>query len=168
MLQTLEYKSLIAHMSPYFWVQIVMVLICAGIIGFERQVSKKPSGIRTSILITLGSFLFVKYAVMTLGAYQGPGGDPTRVIGQVVTGIGFLGAGTIMNREGLVVGLTTAATIWVQSAIGILIALGYLVDAFIFSLVTLITLQLVTKLEAYIRILRHRTRGPVKKKAEDV
>lgn len=142
MINKLEWPLLIAHFDLFFLVQVLVLLSCAGIIGYERKNRKKPFGIRTSILIAMGTMLFVKYSLMVFGNEDlGPGGDPTRVIGQVVTGIGFLGAGTIMNKEGLVVGLTTAATIWVEAAIGVLIACGYLIDAFLFTLIAFITLK---------------------------
>lgn len=142
MITKLDWPSLISHFDLLFLAQVLTLLLCAGIIGYERKNRKKPFGIRTSILIALGTMLFIKYSLMIFStADLGPGGDPTRVIGQVVTGIGFLGAGTIMNKEGLVVGLTTAATIWVEAAIGVIVACGYLIDAFIFTLIVFITLK---------------------------
>ncbi len=151
----LSWSALTAHMNLMFWLKILTVIFCAGIIGLERQLSNKPSGIRTSILIALGSMLFVQYSVFAIEQTGSmAGGDPTRVLGQVVTGIGFLGAGSIMNKEGLVKGLTTAATIWVEAAIGAIIAFGYLVDAVLFSLITLLMLNYVAKLEHKLRIRR--------------
>jgi putative Mg2+ transporter-C (MgtC) family protein len=162
MLRTLNWHELTAHIDLYFFVQIFVVMLAAGLLGFERKMRDKPSGVRTSILIALGSMIFVKYSILiiTSGIPQVTNPDPTRVIGQVVTGIGFLGAGTIMNRDGLVIGLTSAATIWVQAAIGVLVALGYFVDAFLFSLIALFTLNTITHLEIHFR--RH-----VKKHSED-
>lgn len=122
--------------------------------GLERQVSKKPAGIRTLILIALGSMLFVKYSIIASQDLLAQNADPARVMGQVVTGIGFLGAGTIMNREGFVAGLTTAATIWVQAAIGAIVALGYYVDAFIFSCVCIFILRGVSGLEIKLKLAK--------------
>ena len=150
MITSLDWTLLVSHFDLFFVAQVITLLICAGIIGFERKYRNKPFGIRTSILITLGTMIFVKYALIIYNNSDTDTGDPTRVIGQVVTGIGFLGAGTIMNKEGLVIGLTTAATIWVEAAIGVLIACGYLIDAFIFTIICLIVLKGVTGLEKYI------------------
>ncbi len=150
----------IANLDAFFWVQILMILLCSGLIGLERQLSKKPAGIRTSILITLGSMLFVKYSI--IAGSSAHNADPARVLGQVVAGIGFLGAGTIMNREGLIAGLTTASTIWVQAAIGAIIALGYFIDACIFSLLVLGILRGVSYLEVRLRLSQIKDRARVR------
>lgn len=138
--------------SGEFFVQILVLLVCAGLIGWERQISHKPAGIRTSILIALGSMLFVKYSILAGQDLGASNADPARVMGQVVAGIGFLGAGTIMNKEGLVAGLTTASTIWVEAAIGAIVALGYLSDAIVFSILVLFILQGIAKIEAFLRL----------------
>lgn len=160
-MEHLSWAHLTRHLDLTLVFQVLTLLVCAGLIGFERQISNKPSGIRTSILISLGAMIFTKYALVTFFEISNQStGDPTRVIGQIVTGVGFLGAGTIMNREGLVVGLTTAATIWVQSAIGVLIGLEYLLDAFLFSVLTFVTLYGITRLESRFRgvVRRHKHR----------
>ena len=154
-MQTLDYKSLMMNINGDFFLQIVVLLFCAGLIGLERQISKKPSGIRTSILIALGSMLFVKYSIIAGQDNMAVNADPARVMGQVVTGIGFLGAGTIMNKQGLVAGLTTASSIWVQAAIGAVVALGYYVDAIIFSLLCVFVLQGLSKLEVWFRLSKN-------------
>ncbi len=89
---------------------------CGGVVGLERQLSGKPAGIRTSTLICVGSYLFVVSGI----PLAGDTGDPTRIIGQIVTGIGFLGAGVILTRDGAVLGMTSAATVWVLAGIGVL------------------------------------------------
>lgn len=150
----LDWSQLTSHIDQEFFFQIVIVLVCSGLIGLERQMSHKPSGIRTSILITLGSMLFVKYSLIASQDAYAVNADPARVMGQIVTGIGFLGAGTIMNRNGLVGGLTTASTIWVQAAIGAIIALGYYIDACIFSLVVIFVLQGLSKVEIWLRLAK--------------
>jgi putative Mg2+ transporter-C (MgtC) family protein len=126
-----------------FWLHLGTALLCGGAVGLERQLRGKASGARTSILICLGTSLFV-----SLGATASPErSDPTRVLGQVVTGIGFLGAGVILTREGRVLGVTTAAVIWVLAAIGCLIGVGYLASAIVITLVTLVVLLGVEALE---------------------
>ena len=85
----------------------------------ERQIGRKPAGLRTHVLVCLGSTMFVlvtKHAVHDIG---GPNLDPTRIIHGVITGVGFLGAGSIMRTEGYVHGLTTAASVWMVAAIGV-------------------------------------------------
>ena len=104
-----------------FLIRLLLALVAGMVIGFERQWHHKSAGLRTTTLVTTGAALYVLLSIM-LTQEQG---DVTRIIGQVVTGIGFLGAGIIF-KEGLSVhGLTTAATIWCSSAIGSLAAAGY-------------------------------------------
>jgi len=147
MIEDLFANSLIQYFDSTFFIQILLVIFSGALIGFERQRRDKPVGMRTSMLICLGTMLFIRAGLVVMDSETGMMGDPTRVLGQVVTGIGFLGAGSIINREGLVVGLTTAATIWVQAAIGALIGFGHFMDAFIFTLFTVLILYGVTSLE---------------------
>ena len=147
---TTNHWETLVHFDSDLIVQVIVLLFCAGIIGLERQLSKKPAGIRTSILIALGSMIFVKYGFLAVEGVAGT--DPTRVMGQVVTGIGFLGAGTIMNRDGLVAGLTTASSIWVEAAIGAIIALGYYGYAIFYSILALGILQGLSRVEVWLRL----------------
>lgn len=148
--------------SPVFWFRLGTAIFCGGIIGLERQLRGKAAGIRTSILICLGTELFV-----TLGAsFGGERVDPTRVLGQVVTGIGFLGGGVILAREGLVVGVTSAAVIWVLAALGSLIGMGHLAAAIIITLVTVGLLLGVELLESVFRRLRQVARDGELEKIE--
>ncbi len=101
------------------------VLIGGGI-GLEREIKGKPAGLRTNILICVGSALLMDLSIGLTSKY---GGDPGRISAQVVTGIGFLGAGTILHTRGMITGLTSAATIWVVAAIGLTIGAGYFVEA---------------------------------------
>ncbi|HUE95884.1 MAG TPA: MgtC/SapB family protein [Longimicrobiaceae bacterium] len=140
-------------LNPYqaeFWIRILSAIACGGIIGLERQIRGKPAGIRTCILICMGTHFFV-----VLGASFAPEtADPTRVLGQVVTGIGFLGAGVILTREGLVVGVTSAAVIWLLAAIGAMIGLGHVAAALTVSFITVIVLVGVERLEKTSKTLR--------------
>lgn len=101
-----------------------------GAVGLEREISGKPAGLRTNILICMGATLLTD---VSIGMVQGPGGarlgDPSRLAAQIVTGIGFIGAGTIMQARGTITGLTSAATIWVVAAIGITIGAGHYLEA---------------------------------------
>jgi putative Mg2+ transporter-C (MgtC) family protein len=136
--------------TPVFWLRLGTAVLCGGIIGLERQLRGKAAGIRTSILICLGTQLFVSLG----SSFGGERVDPTRVLGQVVTGIGFLGGGVILAREGAVIGVTSAAVIWVLAALGSLIGLGHLVAAIILSVVTVGLLIGVELLESVFRRLR--------------
>jgi putative Mg2+ transporter-C (MgtC) family protein len=121
---------------PGFWYGVLVAVVCGAIVGYERQLKDKPVGARTSILICLGTQIFV-----SIGAsFTTPSADPTRVVGQVVTGIGFIGGGVILARRGMVIGVTTAATIWVLAAIGVVIGVGHYLSAIMLSIVTVFIL----------------------------
>jgi len=136
--------------TPEFWLRLGTSILCGGIVGLERQLRGKAAGIRTSILICLGTQLFV-----ALGAsFAGDRVDPTRVLGQVVTGIGFVGGGVILAREGAIIGVTSAAVIWMLAALGSLIGLGHLLAAIVLTLVTVGVLTGVELLESMFRRLR--------------
>jgi putative Mg2+ transporter-C (MgtC) family protein len=108
---------------------LLIAVICGLIIGFERQWNGKPAGIRTSILICLSAFTFV-----SIGKFYQPDIGSVRIVGQIVTGIGFLGAGVILAREGLVIGVTSASVIWSLAAIGSLIGLHHYPAAIVLTL----------------------------------
>ena len=110
-----------------FTIRVLVALLAGLCIGFERQWHHKSAGLRTTTLVALGSAFYVLLSIIITKNT----GDVTRIIGQVVTGIGFLCAGVIF-REGVNVhGLTTAVTIWCSSAIGCLAAAGYYIETFI-------------------------------------
>ena len=127
--------------SLTFWVRVGTAIFCGGVIGIERQSRGKVAGVRTSILITLGTTIFVSLGASMAAEHL----DPTRVLGQVVTGIGFLGAGVILAREGRILGVTTASVIWVLAGLGSLIGLGHLGAAVALTFVTLLILVGVEK-----------------------
>jgi putative Mg2+ transporter-C (MgtC) family protein len=137
--------------SPEFWLRLGTAILCGGIIGLERQLRGKAAGMRTSILICLGTQLFVALG----SSFGGERVDPTRVLAQVVTGIGFLGGGVILAREGSVIGVTSAAVIWVLAALGSLIGLGHLVAALVLTLITVGLLIGIELLESIFHRLRH-------------
>ena len=107
-----------------------LAVLLGGIIGLEREISGKPAGLRTNILICVGAALLTDVSLLLV---KGPDGsfltDPTRVAGQIITGIGFIGAGTIMQASGTITGLTSAATIWVVCTIGITVGAGLYLEA---------------------------------------
>ena len=135
-----------------FWTVIGYAVLCGGIVGFERQFRGKAAGVRTSILVCLGTAVFIHLGV----AIPGEGADPTRVLGQLLTGIGFLGAGVMFSNRGVVSGVTTAAVIWVLAAIGAAIGLGHYTGALVLAVVTVVLLVGIQLLESSIQWL---TRG---------
>jgi putative Mg2+ transporter-C (MgtC) family protein len=128
--------------------RLLTAALLGSLIGFERELRHKTAGLRTNILISIGSALF------TLMSYEFaaevPGADPGRVAAQIVTGIGFLGAGAIIRRDGGVQGLTTAATVWVNAAVGVAAGGGEYHLAFIATFVTVAVLLVLHPIEAFI------------------
>ena len=118
-----------------------------AVLGLEREWRQKYAGLRTNILIAIGATLFT---VMSIDLSASSGGDPTRVAAQIVTGIGFLGAGAIMRTGVGIRGLTTAAMIWVNAAIGVAVGGGEYRLAVIATAVTLIVLVLLGPVEKWI------------------
>ncbi len=147
--------DLIDPFAPTFWRHLLVTLFCGGIIGLERQLRSKAAGIRTSILICLGTQAFISLSLSS----NLPQVDPTRVLGQVVTGVGFIGGGLIMAREGHLEGVTSAAIIWGLAAIGSLIGFGHLYAAVALSLVTVGILVGVEFLESVFLKLRPGAHG---------
>lgn len=140
--------------TDFFWRQVGTAFACGGAIGLERQLRGKVAGMRTSILIVLGTFFFTGLGATVMP----PGVDPTRVLGQVVTGIGFLGAGVILARGDRIIGVTTAAVIWVLASLGALVGFGMLQVALVGTLLTLLVLVGVEGIENLL-IRRADTRG---------
>lgn len=130
-----------------FLVKSALALLCGGLIGVERELKRKPAGFRTIILICVGSTYFTAVSVLIGGLHPDRPGDPARVAAQVVTGIGFLGAGAIIQSRGRIAGLTTAALIWVVASVGVLIGAGFPVLAVAGTLVVFLTLTLFGLLE---------------------
>ena len=144
--------------TPYRWHSILIAIICGSMIGCERQVRGKPVGIRTASLITLGTYLFMATSsTFAEGSY-----DPSRVMGQIITGVGFLGAGVIMARDGAILGVTSAATIWVLAAVGIMIGSGNLVASVKVSFLVVGILVGVEILERHMKMLSRGVHGSFK------
>ena len=141
--------------GPLFWETVGSAVLCGAIIGIERQLHGKPVGVRTSILICLSTAVFIHLGASSVGE----AGDPTRVLGQLVTGVGFLGAGVMIARDGIVSGVTTAAVIWALAAIGAAIGLGHVLGAITLSLVTVAVLVGIGMLESSIRWLHRGVHG---------
>jgi putative Mg2+ transporter-C (MgtC) family protein len=127
---------------------MLRLLLAAGLgaaIGIEREFRRKPAGLRTNILIALGSALFTTISIQIARG----GGTPDRIAAQIVTGIGFVGAGAILRSRGSVHGMTTAATIWINAAVGMAAGAGEFAMASVATLITLIVLAVLAPLEAY-------------------
>lgn len=126
-------------------------LLLGGIIGAERERYKKDAGLRTTILISMGSTLFT---ILSTRVGLGASGtlDITRIAASIVSGVGFLGAGVILQEHGRVKGLTTAATIWISAAIGMACGAGEFILGTISSLLTVVVLMGFTKIEDILEI----------------
>ncbi|WP_127717633.1 MgtC/SapB family protein [Halobacteriovorax sp. HLS] len=121
-------------------IQIVTALFLGGLVGLDRERKMKSAGIKTNILICLGACLYTSVSLLNIP--EGSMADPNRIAAQIVSGIGFLGAGAIIQSRGHVIGLTTAATIWVVAAIGLTIGSGYPFVAILFTVTILVVLKL--------------------------
>jgi putative Mg2+ transporter-C (MgtC) family protein len=129
-------------MNEYFRdiIPMSLSLILGTLVGLERQMGRKPAGLRTHVLVCLGSTMFCLMTSYAYSAYGGHSMDATRIVHGVVTGVGFLGAGSIMRQEGYVAGLTTAASIWMVAAIGTAVgvhAYGLAITGTLFALLVL-------------------------------
>jgi putative Mg2+ transporter-C (MgtC) family protein len=125
---------------------LLLSTVLGGAIGWEREHAGKPAGLRTNILICMAATLLTNLSV-SVAASAPSVGDPGRIAAQIVTGMGFLGAGTIIKARGHVTGLTTAATLWVVAAIGMAVGFGAWVEAVGTTLLVLVTLIPLRKME---------------------
>ena len=112
-------------------INVCIAFIVGGLIGYTRVKNKRPAGIRTQALICAGSALLSGLSIDLGMVFAEQGADPTRLIAQIITGIGFLGGGVILRNKGRVKGVTTAAIIWVSAGLGIAIGAGYYLLAFV-------------------------------------
>lgn len=135
-------------------IKLLLAVLLGGIIGFEREIAGKPAGLRTNILICIGAALLMDLS-LRVGFVDGKRiGDPGRIAAQIVSGVGFLGAGTIMQAQGMVTGLTSAATIWVVAAIGMAVGAGYYVEGVGAGLLVTFVLAGLGGLEHWVRRAR--------------
>jgi putative Mg2+ transporter-C (MgtC) family protein len=139
----------ILNFLPFFLPKIIVATLCGLIIGIEREFKQKVAGIRTNILICVGCAILSALSFYIADNWELV--DPTRMIGQIITGIGFLGAGVIMKNDDKIVGVTTAAFIWIASAIGIMIGSGFLAIPFIITFGLVLMSRLFEIMEAFIK-----------------
>ncbi len=126
--------------------RLLAAFVLGGVIGLERERRDRPAGLRTHILVTVGAALVMMLSRLVAGEDF----DPGRIAAGVVTGIGFLGAGTIIRSGPDVHGLTTAATIWAASAVGLTVGVGSYIAAVVATAIIFITLTALRRLERYI------------------
>jgi putative Mg2+ transporter-C (MgtC) family protein len=135
--------------------KLALATLLGGAVGLERELGGKPAGLRTNILICMGAVLYTSLSVDMAGARA----DPGRIAAQIVTGVGFIGAGTILHARGAVVGLTSAATIWVVAAVGVALGAGHYLEAMGATLFVVVVLQGLGRAEKLVE--RHTTRSRV-------
>lgn len=136
---------MIAWPTVLIAIKLLVAVVCGGAIGFERELSHKPAGLRTNVLVCVGATLF-----MVVSRHIGGGApytDPARLVAQVVTAIGFIGAGVILQARGSISGLTTAATILLVGAVGVTIGEGMFTVALMTTVLVMVVLVLLRKVE---------------------
>ena len=137
--------------------KLLLAAFLGGVIGLEREIHGRPAGFRTHLLVSLGSCLFVITSIKfytAFGNFSGAvpvGVDPGRVAAQVVTGIGFLGAGAIIREKFSVRGLTTAACLWIAAAIGLACGVGLFGISMAVTVISLVSLLMLKRIEAMLK-----------------
>ncbi len=129
-------------------IRLILAFVLGSLIGLERERKGGHAGLRTHTLVCVGSALIMLTSIYIYEIYQTKAGiDPGRIAAGVVTGIGFLGAGTIIRSKEGIKGLTTAASVWVSAAIGLAIGCGYISAALITTLIAYLTLSALKRIE---------------------
>ena len=148
-------------------IRLVLSIFLGGLIGLERETVNRPAGFRTHILVCLGSTVIMLVSLFIFNEFSGQTNiDPGRIPAQVISGIGFLGAGTIIIEGADVKGLTTAASLWTVAAIGLAVGVGFYYGAILATFLILLTLVTFNRLDA--AILRKRHLQPLKLIVEDL
>jgi putative Mg2+ transporter-C (MgtC) family protein len=137
-----EFMRALAENDARIALRLLVAAILGGIVGFERHAADKPAGTRTMSLVSLGAALFTAVSIF---GFSGTATDTSRVAAQIVTGIGFLGAGTIIQTRGGIAGLTTATSIWVSAAVGMAAGSGMYLTAAVATALTLVILRLLPR-----------------------
>jgi putative Mg2+ transporter-C (MgtC) family protein len=140
--------------------RLVLAALLGGAIGIERELKAKPAGLRTTMLICMGAAIFTELSILMSHLALGNESlrsDPARLAAQIIPGIGFIGAGAILHGRGRVTGITTAATLWVVTAIGIAVGSGAYVEAIGATVMVLLTLLLLGRAERFMGVrMSHR------------
>ncbi len=141
------------HEIEVISLKIILSAFLGGLIGLERDIRGRHAGLRTHLLVCVGSCLFMLISIDIYSIYHSFNAnsvlriDPARIAAQIITGIGFIGAGTILRSGTTIIGLTTAGSIWVCAAIGMAVGLGYFNPALLTTAITLISLLILNKVE---------------------
>jgi putative Mg2+ transporter-C (MgtC) family protein len=146
---------IVAQLEPIG--RLLLAGALGAVLGAERTIRQRAAGFRTNILVALGSALFTLVSIKMAATY---GGDPTRIPSQIVTGIGFLGGGAILREQGDIRGLTTAATVWLNAAIGMAAGGGYYSLAMTSTGAALIVLTAFLRIEERLTKHRHELESP--------
>ncbi len=142
--------------------RLIVACVLGGLIGMERENWDRPAGFRTHILVCTGSALVMVVSMYGFAGFSEPK-DPARLAAQVVSGIGFLGAGTILHEGLTVKGLTTAASLWMVAAVGLAVGTGMYATAAFATLIMVVTLSMFAKLEKhFFRVAKHQVRVSLK------
>ena len=128
----------------FLFPRILAATLCGVIIGLEREFKQKAAGIRTHMIVCVGATIFTSINFALLDTYDF---DPSRIIAQVVTGVGFLGAGVIFKGDDKVSGITSAAFIWLTASLGVIVGCGFILSGILFTIGLLIVLLLIRKAE---------------------
>ncbi|HPR35747.1 MAG TPA: MgtC/SapB family protein [Anaerolineaceae bacterium] len=140
------------------FLRLAAALLAGGAIGFERERDSQPAGLRTHMILALGAALVMILSINIAIEFQGQDAEPTRLAAQVVSGIGFLGAGAILRFGFNVKGLTTASTLWTTAMVGMAIGYGYYLVSFFAVVIMLVVLTLVERFEKkFVRVNIMRT-----------
>jgi putative Mg2+ transporter-C (MgtC) family protein len=131
-------------LNIYIVGRLLLAALLGGLIGLERELSHKPAGLRTNMLICLGSALFAVISYQMAGEF---GGDHTRIAAQIIPGIGFIGAGVVIRERGTIIGITSASTIFVVASIGMAVGSGMSMTAIFATLLILASLVILGKIE---------------------
>jgi putative Mg2+ transporter-C (MgtC) family protein len=138
--------------------RILLIIVLSGIIGLDREIKHKPAGIKTHILVGMGStvFMIVSLFIYYKFGVEAKTLDPGRIAAQVVTGIGFLGAGTIIQAQDKIKGLTTAASLWSVAAIGLAVGVGMYYLATMVTVMILVVFFLVYHIENMVKTSKNK------------
>lgn len=134
-------------------IKLVLAMFFSAVIGLEREAKHRPAGLRTHIIVGIASSLIMSVGMMLKEDYQhiSPNVDPARLAAQIISGIGFLGAGTIIKGRDTVYGLTTASTLWAVACVGIAIGAGYYIEAGLSTIAILVSLRVINSFERHYR-----------------
>ncbi|MDD5251386.1 MAG: MgtC/SapB family protein [Patescibacteria group bacterium] len=134
-------------------IRLAVITVLAGAVGIEREYHAKPAGLRTNVMVGLGSTIMTISGLKAVELFPHLLSiDPTRIAAQVITGIGFIGAGAILRPgKSNVIGLTTAATLWVVSGLGIAVGMGLYYEAIVTTLLVFFTFMVLSQLVGYVR-----------------